>query len=211
MKNFGLVIVCFIIGMGLMVFFTPKKQISKKQMPSPTFSVANPPIDSLRGSISTRSGTLFWESRIATEPAQLIETVSIQQGERLITKEKSSSTLNFEKFGTIELDENADISFIQTLPIDFVVAQKNGTISYEVNGKTPLSVRLRSALITKSSGTILIKMAEGDSIVEISTTKGIAQIGYNDIENVSQVFTLKEGQVYEYNSDERTTVNSKNK
>jgi len=190
---------------------TLPKSLPQTPSPTPFFSVETPPSESLRGTISSRSGTLFWESRVATEPAKLTDSAPIEQGERLISKEKSNAVVVFNTVGTMKLSENTDVSFIQTLPIDFVVEQKEGIIQYEMNGTVPLSIRMRNALITKTSGTIQIEMKSGDSVIRVSTLKGTAQIGFNDSDYVSQVFTLREGQVYDYDSSERTTVNEKNK
>ena len=217
MKSTGLFIFSFLIGIGLVFGYlklkvndTPQqKTVAKKQISTtPTFSIETPPSESLKGSIVSKTGIIFWESRIATAPSELKENVQIQQGEELLTHEKSGITVNFDQVGTIVLSENADLSFIQTLPVDFVVEQKNGTIKYTMNGKTPLSIKIRSALITKTSGEIQITATDGDPIVLISTLQGTAKIGFNDLDYVSQVFTLREGQMYEYNSDERTAINS---
>ena len=210
MKNIKLFIIFFLIGIGLVLVFQQKPAI-QKQIVIPSFSIEAPPSESLIGSITSRAGILFWESRIATAPSELINNELMKQGERIITKEKSSATLNFDHFGSIILSENADLSFIQTLPIDFVVEQKKGEIEYSIDSETPLSVRVRNALITKTSGTIQITVTDEDPIILISTVQGTAKIGFNDLNYDSQVFTLREGQIYEYNSDERTAINSKNK
>lgn len=218
MKDIKLFIISLLIGIGLVfgysVFKTQnfqQKPIIQKQKQTTTFSIGTPPSESLKGSIASRSGTLFWESRIATAPGELKDNVQIQQGERLITKDKSSLIVNFDHVCSFVFSENADLSFIQTLPIDFVVEQKKGTIKYVVNGNTPLSIRIRNALITKISGMIQITVTDEDPIISISTVQGTAQIGFNDLDYNSQVFTLQEGQVYEYNNDERTAINTKNK
>lgn len=211
MKNIGLFIISLLIGIGMVFVGFQQKPIIQKQKKISTFSIETPPSKSLKGSIISRSGTLFWESRIATAPSELKNNVQIQQGERLITKDKSSITVNFDHVCSIVFSENADLSFIQTLPVDFVVEQKKGTIKYVVNGNTPLSIRIRNALITKISGTIQITVTDDDPIISISVIQGTARIGFNDLDYVSQVFTLQEGQVYEYNNDERTAINTKNK
>lgn len=222
MKNVGLYVVSFLIGAGLMFGYTQTnttqntsvKSTTKipTQVPSSTgFSVSTPPSQSLKGTITSRSGILFWESRTASEPSELTETVPILQGERLITEDKSSAEVHFDTFGTLELSENADVSFIQTFPADFVVEQKKGTVTYTMDGTTPLSIRLRSALLTKTTGIVTVTITDGDPLILITTTQGTAQIGFNDLDYVSQVFSLREGQVYEYNSDDRTAVNTKNK
>lgn len=76
-----------------------------------------------------------------------------------------------------------------------------------MSGEIPLSIRMRTALVTKESGTIEISITEDDPIILISTLNGTAKIGFNDTEGISQVFDLREGQIYEYNSDERTAMN----
>lgn len=211
MKDLKFFVIGFLIGIGIIFGYITFKTKSPQPKPAPTFSIEPPPSESLKGSIISQDGTIFFESRIATEPSELKTNIQIEQGERLITKDKSGISVNFDRFGSIILSENADLSFIQTLPIDFVVEQKKGKIEYTINYKTPLSIRIRNALITKTSGTIEIIVTDEDPVILISTVSGTAKIGFNDLDNVSQVFTLREGQIYEYNSDERTAINSKNK
>ena len=177
-----------------------------------TYSIEEAPAKSLKGSIASQSGSFLFESRTATRAGELKDIKTVQQGERFITGSSSTATLVFEKVDSVELSENTDISFIQTLPTNFVVEQKNGRAKYTVTGVIPVSIRIRSAVITKNcSGSLQIEMTDGDSIVLISTISGDAKIGFNDLDYVSQVFTLRSGEVYEYNSDERTTINIKNK
>lgn len=217
MQTIGIYIVSFVVGIfvGNAVLkkpnVLPKVTNIQQQTSSSSFSIEPPPSESLKGTISSRSGTLLWESRIATEPSELTANVPIQQGEEYITGKKSSATFQFATIGSITLSENTDISFIQTMPIDFVVKQNNGNVNYTINETAPLSIRIRNALITKTSGIIQITIKSDDPIITISTIKGTAQIGFNDLENVSQVFTLREGQIYEYDSDNHTAINAKNK
>lgn len=218
MKVFIIFIMSVVFG-GLLVigyYFVNKPKVqttptTQTKKDTTTFSIEPPPSNSLKGMITAHTGDLLWESRIATDPVALGDNTRIQQGERLITQDKSNATVNFEKVGTLTFFEDTDVSFIQTLPVDFVVEQKKGTVEYILNGTTPLSIRMRSALITKESGTVKITMKDDDSIITISTVEGTAQIGFNDTDGVSQVFTLREDQIYEYNSDERTAINTNNK
>ncbi|MBI4225737.1 hypothetical protein HY612_01355 [Candidatus Roizmanbacteria bacterium] len=215
MKDLVLFIISLVLGIGIVFGYSilktqniPQKPVISKKSPASTFSIDTPPSKSLKGSIASRSGTLLWESRIASSPGKLEDTIQIQQGERLITEDKSSATVNFAQVGSFELSENSDLSLIQTLPVDLVVEQKKGKIKYTVNGTTPLSIKIRSALITKRSGIIDIALANDDPIITIATIQGTAQIGFNDLDYISQVFTLREGQIYEYDSDERTAINT---
>ncbi|OGK41874.1 hypothetical protein A3A74_02575 [Candidatus Roizmanbacteria bacterium RIFCSPLOWO2_01_FULL_35_13] len=215
MKDLVLFFISLLIGIGAVfgysIFKTQnisQKLDKEKKTPKSRFSIESPPSETLKGLIATRSGTLLWESRIATAPAKLENTVPIQQGERLLTETKSQATVNFDRVGSFELAENSDLSFIQTLPVNLVVEQKKGKIKYTVNGKTPLSIKIRSALIAKKSGIIEIALEDDDPIILLSTLQGTARIGFNDLDYHSQVFTLREGQIYEFNSDERTAINT---
>ncbi|OGK12534.1 hypothetical protein A2859_01530 [Candidatus Roizmanbacteria bacterium RIFCSPHIGHO2_01_FULL_37_16b] len=215
MKDLVLFIISLVLGIGIVFGYSIlktqnnlQKQVISKKSPASTFSIDTPPSESLKGSIASRSGTLLWESRIASSPGKLEDTIQIQQGERLLTEDKSSATVNFAQVGSFELADNSDLSLFQTLPVDLVVEQKKGKIKYTVNGKTPLSIKIRNALITKKSGIIEISLADDDPTVLISTIRGSAQIGFNDLDYVSQVFNLREGQIYEYDSDERTAINT---
>lgn len=218
MKSVGVFIVSFLLGVGLIFgFIAWKTQIPKQKLFIPNltsttfFSIEKPPTDSIKGTIVSKSGTIFWESRVATEPSELNEIIVVKQGERLITKEKSEIQVNFDQVGNMILSANSDLSFIQTLPSDFVVEQKKGKVEYVLNGITPVTIKIRSAIITKTSGSIQITVTDNDPIVIISILQGTAQIGFNDQDYVSRVFTLREDQIYEYNSDERTVINQKNK
>lgn len=218
MKNLVLLVISFLIGVGAVFAFSlinkqnnPPKQSADKKTSEPNFKIESPPSESLKGLIASRSGTLLWESRIATAPAEIGDNIQIQQGERLISEQNSKVTVNFDQAGFFELSENSDLAFIQTLPAELVVEQKKGKIRYTVNGKFPLSIKIRNALISKKSGVIEIALTEDDPAILISTIRKTAVIGFNDSDNISQLFNLREGQIYEYNSEERTTINVKNK
>lgn len=212
MKNFLIVIVGVALGLGLTALYLEYRSTEKPakktvSQPTSSFSIVTPPSESLGGKILSRSGKLSWESRTATAPAELSGTTKLSQGERIITDTGSNAVLEFDRFGKIILSGESDLAFPQTLPSDFVVNQRRGKIKYEMSGEIPLSIRMRTALVTKESGTIEISIAGDDPIILISTFNGTAKIGFNDTEGVSQVFDLREGQIYEYNSDERTAMN----
>src|SRR3990167_10296524 len=99
MKDLVLFIISLVLGIGAVVGYSilkkkniPQKQEINKKSQAANFSIDSPPSESLKGSIDSRSGTLLWESRIASSPAKLEDTIQIQQGERLLTEDKSSAT-----------------------------------------------------------------------------------------------------------------------
>ncbi len=221
MKN----ILIFIIGLAL-GFFALKfyllhyavkdspKLLTGNAKPTPTgFSIVNAPAKSLKGKISSWTGSILWEPRTATEPATLDspDNIIIQQGERVLTATASGALVVFDNSVSLKIDEKTDISFVQTLPAEFVLEQKTGSVSYEIQGAIPLSIRLRNALITKQSGKIRISLRDNDPIISISQIEGPTKIGFNDRNRSTQIFTLREGEAYEYDSDKRTAINIKNK
>ena len=222
MKYLWLYIVGVVVGFVVTYIFYAYTNSSEPRSPAikqptareeiSTYSIVEPPTKSLKGEIASKSGSLLFESRLATIAGELKDTNIIQQGERLITETGGNATLKFDKVGSLELSEETEVSFIQTLPTNFVVEQKRGVVKYTVEGTIPISIRIRSAIITRSEGGLLqIEMTDGDPIILISTISGQAKIGFNDLDYVSQVFTLRSGEVYEYNSDGRTAINIENK
>ncbi len=218
MKDLRMLIIGFLVGVAAVSGFTifktqeqPPETVVKERRPTSSFSIEPAPSESIKGTITDRRGELLWESRVATEPAALSDNVLIQQGERLVTKDNSSVRIDFPRLGSISLNENADLSFIQTLPVNFVVNQTKGFVEYKIAGDVPLSIRIRSAILTKDNGNIEVTVTEGDSLIRISPLTGTATIGFNDLEYVSRVFELREGETYEYDSDQRTAINIKNK
>lgn len=218
MKDLRILIIGFLVGVAAVSGFTilktqeqPPETVVKERRPTSSFSIEPAPSESIKGTISDRRGELLWESRMATEPATLSDNVLIQQGERLVTKDSGSVQIDFPRLGSISLNENTDLSFIQTLPVNFVVNQTKGFVEYEIVGDVPLSIRIRSAILTKDNGNIEVTVTEGDSLIRISPLTGTATIGFNDLEYVSRVFELREGETYEYDSDQRTAINIKNK
>src|SRR3989338_454957 len=132
MKDLVLFIISLVLGIGIVFGYSIlktqnnlQKQVISKKSPASTFSIDTPPSESLKGSIASRSGTLLCESRIASSPGKLEDTIQIQQGERLLTEDKSSATVNFAQVGSFELADNSDLSLFQTLPVDLVVCKRN--------------------------------------------------------------------------------------
>ncbi len=218
MKDLRILIIGFLVGVaavsGFTVFKTQEQSPAKvveETSPTSTFSIEPAPSASIKGTITDRQGELLWESRVATEPAKLLDNVLIQQGERLVTGVDGSVAIDFPRVGSISLGEDSDLSFIQTLPVNFVVKQTKGIVKYEIEGDVPLSIRIRSAILIKDNGIVEVTVTEGDSLISIALLEGTATIGFNDLEYVSRVFNLREGETYEYDSDQRTAINIKNK
>ncbi len=211
MKDLWLFIVSILIG-GLMAvgyfrFIVDKSPIISpiSQKTEPTFSIANPPKESITGKITSISGGVEWESRVATQPAQIAKPVPIRQGENLITKDDGNISLTFDNIGNIKLLPKTEVDFVQTLPVNFVVNQKSGTVVYIKEGTVPFSVRSLH-LLTTITGEIKLVIDEQKPIITINVNKGSVTIAYNDLQNISHTQTIYEGKQFIFNDELRTTI-----
>ncbi len=173
------------------------------------FNIANPPQESKIGTIMSMSGDIKWESRVATEPATIISPVPIKQGERLVTGDQGRLVVNFEDTGSLSVSPKSDVSFIQTLPADFVVNQTEGIVTYTQTGQTPISIRSYHSLIRLKNGSIEVGVDNKTSEVNLTNIKGEATAAFNDINNISTVVGLSGGKAYAFNDGQRTLTEIK--
>jgi len=161
------------------------------------------PKDSIRGQISTFSGEVKWQSRVATESTRLTETIQIQQGEKLSTGKDGKVTVVFGIFGSVEMSPKSEISVGQTLPVNFVFEQASGSARFVSAGQSPFSVRALHLLTTIASGSATIAVDEKNHVTSLNIGRGQVTIAYNDKQFVSQLLELKSGQEYEFDDDAR--------
>lgn len=166
-----------------------------------SFSLQKAPLQSLSGYISTLSGTVLWESRIATEPAVITMPRQIQQGEEIDTKEDGSTTILFNTVGSILIQPNTQLQFIQTLPTSLVVSQNSGTVTYNLTSTSqPFSVKSLSLITQISNGVSSIKVDQSNSRVTITVLSGFVTAAFNDIHNMSNVVPVPFGNIFIYNA-----------
>jgi len=209
-----LFLVAFILGLIAAFFYSywktnkvtiapvTKKTVQKKS----SFSIEEPPKNSVKGTIESISGSVKWESRIATAPSEIIKPVKISQGEVLETSEDGEATIIFKDIASIVLSSESKLSIIQTLPANFVFDQKSGSVSYEKLGETPISVRALHMLTKINSGKITLSIDSETGEITIDAKKGSAQIGFNNIDNVSTVVDIEKGEKLIYNDETRETL-----
>lgn len=183
------------------VIITPKKTVQKKA----SFSIEQPPKNSLKGTIKSMSGIVKWESRTATAPSEIIKPVTIQQGEVLETGETGETTIIFKDIASITLSPDSILSITQTLPINFVFDQKDGSVSFEKLGETPISVRALHLLTKINSGKLTLTIDKETGKITINVKRGSATVGFNNLENVSTVLNIQEGKKFIYNDETRET------
>lgn len=187
---------------------SPLSDTAVSPTPSGTyqFSIEPPPSDTLVGIITQMDGTIQWESRVATEPAELTEKVPVAQGEKLITDKDGTISVQFATDTTIALEPESELNIVQTLPASFVFNQLKGTVTYDQDTDTiPVAVRARHLLIRIRSGSIIISFADDDPYITVDGTKGAFEVAYNDRELVSHRLSVEEGDTLIFDDETRTT------
>lgn len=182
-----------------------KKPITESEIESIKYSLEEPPSQSLRGKIATMSGEIHWQSRIATESSKITDIREILQGEKIETKDGSSLTIIFENTGSIDMSENTTVDIVQTLPVNLVFRQSEGSAIYEKTGEHPLSVRSLS-LLSDIGGKTEISTNDNTNTVSVNVISGSTIIAYNDLDYVSHQLQISEGYTYTFNHDTRKGV-----
>ncbi len=211
MKSIFSLIISILIG-GIIAVGYFRFAVDKNPVLSPiaqntidNFSIAEAPKESIIGNITAMTGDILWESRVATAPAKIDQPVSIAQGENLVTNDNGNATVVFTGIGSVKLSPKTETDFVQTLPTNFLVDQKQGTADYTKNGTVPFSIRSLHLLIT-ISGEISLAIDKDQPIVTITVKRGMATVGYNDLNYVSQLQTIEEGQKLVFDDNTRTVI-----
>ncbi len=206
MKNVSLFIVSLFLGVCAVSVFAFSKNNTANNIISPLsatrFSLSEAPTESLRGSV-TFSGNVSWESRTATQPSQLKKSRSIQQGEMLLAMEGGNALVNFPNLVNINIFPKTEIDFIQTLPDNMVFTEASGSAAFENTGQTPIAVKSLSLLTYVDHGKINITLDNTNDIVTIDVVSGSAKVAFNDLNYVSHVLSLSQGDTYVFDSDKR--------
>lgn len=200
------------IALGVLLVFAysnlaaPKVQ-SKQALSAPQistqFSLEKAPKQSLQGQIASLSGVVLWQSRTATEGAKLLSPRILQQGENLETKDNGSVTFTFPHLGTISLQPKTKLEIIQTLPVNPVFTQDNGTATYNKSGDLPLSIKSLHLLIMPKTGMLTVTTSEKLKTVRVSLANGSAEAAYEDTDNNTQTVMLKSDETLVYADDSR--------
>jgi hypothetical protein len=218
MKKIFLFLVPFLITLVAVVgYFKLTQKISKINIPNvPTvsfsdlvkfsrFSLEKAPSQSLVGTITSMSGEVEYESRIATEAAKINSPVQVQQGESLKTGLDGKLVLSFDKVAEIDISSDTLVGIVQTLPADMVFSQNSGTAEYKKLADTPVTIRSLHLLI-ENNGDVTVSIDKIKPIITVTVNSGTATFAYNNIDNISRVLTLESGKKLTFNDDTRRVV-----
>jgi hypothetical protein len=194
--------------LGIFIIFSYKKineiinsNKLKTPLPESSFSLETAPNDSLKGTITSLSGDVSWQSRIATEPAKITKPIQVQQGEKILTKEKSLASIVFSNRVTIIIQPKTEIDLIQTLPENIVIGQNIGNAEYIKTNNNSLSIRTLDLLIKINQGNIKVSVSENQPYIIISVKSGSITLGYNDINYITQVVNVETGKQLTFRTD----------
>lgn len=211
MKHLLLLVVCLVISAvitgSLLTFYilhtnNHQQKIAMARAKATHFSIENPPPLSLKGNISSLSGTVSWQSRIATQPAEITAPQPIQQGEEIRTGNDGQATIQFPNLGYMIVSPGTELDMIQVLPTSAVIVQNQGSVTYHQTGTIPLAIRSLHLLTTISGDATITKQAD-EPIITVAVQKGSAKIGFNTLQYVSVVQEITEGQQLTFHDDTR--------
>lgn len=168
------------------------------------FSMEQAPQLSLRGTLSDITGQPFWFSRTATEPASLLPSQTIQQGERILASESGTLTVTFGDAASLTIFPKADIEIIQTLPVNLVFGQRAGDAEYRATGVSPVSFRSYQALFTMQEGRVRVSIDPDTRTVGITVYEGAGKLVFNSVEFVTQMLTVQAGEQVLYDANSRS-------
>lgn len=215
MKKLIIFIICVVFGiLGILNYFiwqpieetsvaqtisvTPEKKLDPKVL------LDNPPKESIKGALTALDGEVKWQSRAATESATITELRPIQQGEFIETGEDGATEVSFTDSITAQLSPKSSIDFPQTLPKKFVFVQRSGEVLYTNSENDRISVRSRALISLLTNGSMRISIDEEEPTITVENIEGDIEIAYNDADLISQVVTLDPGDIFVFDTEERT-------
>ena len=169
------------------------------------FSLEKAPSESLVGNITSMTGEVEYQNRMATESAKIVSPVSVQQGESLTTGADGKFILNFKDAVELSADSNSGIGIIQTLPINLVFWQTLGSVEYKKLGTDIVSIRV-AHLIVQNDGDIQISFTKDSPITTVVAINGTATVAYNDTYNISRIINIPSGKTLKFNEGNRRAV-----
>jgi hypothetical protein len=213
--NLGLFTLFLLLGFFIVVLYANKnvsdsnpiiQNLNEINPQAAGFSLENAPQNSLTANISTISGTVKWESRIATEAAVITLPQIIKQGEKIVTGIDGNVAINISSDSAIIILPNTDLDFIQLLPGNLILKQNSGRVEYTITDNLPLTIRSFGMIAKLSSGKFKITVDAETGIVTIEDQHGDVTLAYNNKQFISKVWNITTGETLIYNDDTRRVI-----
>ncbi len=181
---------------------------SNPLIPKTYFSLKNAPAQSLKGEIASLSGNVAWASRTAAVATLIDKKITVGQGEEIIAQGNGAASVIFPYGINIDMSSNSDLLIIQTLPINLVFSQTQGTITYKnQEGKIPMSIKPLDLLIEIKNGTSSVTVDKDKSQITLNVSSGSATIAFTDTNNNTVTETIKKNSKILFDNDTKTFRN----
>jgi hypothetical protein len=200
-KNIFLMLLAFILGFGGVVGYQYLR--SKQQMPivtpEPAF-ILTPPSQAVSGTLTVVNGRVEKFSRGDTDFKEASTGAQILLGESIATKANASATVAVNDIVTMSMGPMAELVFANFFPKNFVLQQKSGKITYQVD--KPISIRALHTLVSIDSGDVTINIIDTDASITVKT--GTVKFALVDNDNNTKVWNLKPNQRANIDDEART-------
>lgn len=164
-------------------------------IPQKSSFTLKPPSESLTGEFVEIVGKVTKEARGEDEFEEIGEGDGIFDGEKVATGKLSRTTIRFEDFGAVALGPSSEVTFVNTLPLSFLVLQSTGETEYQLSSKKyPLSVRSLNMLFTQDIGISTITTDAEDKTITVKLLKGTGNIALVDLDNETHVWKIEKGE-----------------
>lgn len=209
MKRIALVSASFIFGffltIGLYFAIAKKHVLIISPLAGSQFSFEKAPRQSLQGQIIKITGSVFFQSRTATQSSSISSPHEISQGEEVDTGDDGIAQVSFDKIVNLNLHRNAKINIIQSLSANLVMELKEGTAEFQ-NLESPVAVSVRGLdiLINIQKGDAVITVNKQNSKVTLNVVNGQSIAAFTDSVNRTIVKTIQPGQNFVFNNNAKT-------
>ncbi len=203
---------------AVVAYFVLNRKLSKISVPSmpsipsvadlikfSRFSLEKAPSQALVGSITSMTGEINYEPRLATESAKLDKPRDIQQGEILETGADGNLAISFKDTAAVVMDVSTKVNIAQTLPANIVFVQTKGTAEYKKLSQTPVSIRALHLLIENGEN-VKVSFDDVKPVITVVAASGSSKVAYNNLNTDTRVIDLNEGETLIFNDVTRRAV-----
>jgi hypothetical protein len=170
-----------------------------------SFSIDNPPSDSLKGNITSISGSVSFQPRSSDYASTIKDPRLIVQGDEISTLGNGKASISFPNIGNISLSPDTHLNIVQSLSQNFVTQITQGEANFQRIGNIPLSVISLDLSITLDDGTDIDVIADKDnSEVLFTINKGEVTFTYTDTSDDTSVIKAKEGKQIIFDNNTKT-------
>lgn len=190
--------VCLVVGFFGTLYFLPSEEPAISEplnnqgtILSPTPFSLQPPAQSLRATLTQKSGSVLHKTRDTNAFAEATPSGTILIGESIATSENGKATIGIPSLATISMENDTELVFANMYKENTVLQQKSGKILYTITSVLPVSIRALHTLISSNQSVFLVSVIDSD--IAVTSQKGGVKIAFVDNENTTHVYTIPEG------------------